>query len=176
VATAAQAFDDTGALNQTYRQQVYSRGTHKTWGLGPKGQFDFEYLLLPNCWDHSLNVYFSGQGALLYGKTWAYGKYIGDAYIESVGTTPQSESVNNRWSSGPRNFLIPNLNLDFGLKCAYESLDSVILKFAVGYRMISYWNMSEAKSEKYFRGGFNTIAFDEHTVYTGPYARFSLAF
>ncbi|NRA90272.1 MAG: hypothetical protein HRU43_04000 [Simkaniaceae bacterium] len=172
-----ESFDDTGVLAEVYRQQIYSKATHKIWGLGPKGQFDFEYLFLPNCWDYSLNFYFIGQGALLYGKAWSDGRFDGESYNLTIfNPIPESRDDTYRWSYGSRSLLVPNLNLDFGLKYAYESLDSFTLKFAVGYRLISYWNMENTLTEKYEQGGFQPFSLQEHIVYTGPYARFSLAF
>lgn len=172
-----------GQPNRVDRQAIFSKRTHKLWGLGPKGEVDFEFCMLPSAWTHNLNFYLNSQFALLYAKGWSYGKLVRDSFSQDGANPPTTILRNLRWSRGAAFHLIPVINLDFGLKYAYEStFNNLIFKLAAGYRLYSYWNFDNVFLGKDYAGGtdendlFINFFQDEHLIYTGPYIRFSIAY
>lgn len=171
-------------LRTTYTSLFYKE-RHRWWGLGPKGQIDFQYLMLPNMWRHSLNFNFMTQFSLLFSKDWANGK-AEVLFIEvEPGNNPAIATDAETWDQGAKQWLIPNVNLDFGLRYRWESGAShgFIFNMFIGYRVYAYWNMDLLFSERQqlarsttYNPALQNVHNVHRLIYGAPYAGLSIAF
>lgn len=177
-----QLFNPDGSLFLLTRFDVFANQKARFWGIGPKLGLDFEYYFLKNTWSSSLNFYLKSEFALLYCKEWTKGRlYASTFQINSLGQ--QTFAVQDEdWNNTPKYELIPNINLDVGLKYQYQTSGNILLNFAIGYQVLSYWNLEELNRSRFFSGGEDTFLFllgtalDDHFMYSGAYARFSIAY
>ena len=177
------------SINTHYKEH------HRFWGIGPKGQFDFEFMMLPSNWNHSLNFSFWTQFALLFGRDWSNGKNVRTTDTNITAPTRNINTEVDPWRSNPKFLLIPNFNLDIGLKYRWESsFQDMIFNLAVGYRVYTYWNMDMLFTGRYLTPGGTRIETNndefvidlrptrqnidnvDHLIYAGPYIRASLAY
>lgn len=164
---------------------IYSffREKVRFWGLGPKAQMAFEYMMLPSQWNHSLNLNINVQYALLYSKQWSKGKVSVSSVVNSGSQSGLTTENTYRFRAQPDHHLIQNVNLDVGLNYRWESsYANMIFNLGAGYRVYSYWNLYELFTNSFVLNATSTssiaslITRDETMIYGGPYIRFSLAY
>lgn len=176
-------------LDQTQTVDTFFKEKLHFWGLGPKGQLTFEYLMLPSHWNHSLNINLNVQYALLFAKRWSSG-LIKILDVSEDALQPDANTLrlqDNRYYLQPDHHLIHNLNLDFGMNYRWESSYSdLIFNLAAGYRVYSFWNMynlfatrtllTELLRDNDVPPAAGAFFNDEAMIYGGPYIRFSIAY
>lgn len=168
--------DLLGNITFSTRTIASNHQHNSIWMLGPKLGIDFEYYFLPRCWRHDFNMYLNAEFGLLYGKEWSRGRSISTSIF-----TTGSNSFEQYWRNKPKFEFFPNINLDMGMAYNYHTTSGVIVKFAAGYRVISYWELDELSRSRFFVGGDDNVFFfgtftEDHFAYTGPYVRFSVAY
>lgn len=174
------------AFEQRNTFHLYYKERHRFWGLGPKGQIDFEYLMLPRSWSHNLNFAFCSQFAVLYTRDWSSGKIFESNLSEDINNPQFNIFLSNDrdWKKSAKFHFLPNINMDFGLKYRWESsLQDIIFNLAFGYRVYAFWQLEHLFAGKYqTNSSFNfnvpeiNLDRDDHLIYGGPYIRFSLAY
>lgn len=166
---------------ETVTQEFY-REKRRFWGLGPKGEIDFEFAMLPLEWEHSLNFIFWGQVALLYSKEWAHGHFSNNELGFEEGDFNYLIQQDYPWRWGSTFHLIPNINLDFGLIYRIETSTGYALTIGGGYRVYTYWNLKEMfapLTEFSAEDGQITEDYNRNNdklIYAGPYVKVSFAF
>lgn len=180
-------------VQESIESETFYKEHHRFWGLGPKGELAFQFYFFPTRWNHSLMGVFNAEFALLYAKDWSKGKF--NLWSTSTNIANQNtvdyDYVN--WDRGAQFRLVPNINLDLGLKYQWESPShGVIVSLEAGYRVWAYWQLEglydgrdqfllsilAARSTRDVFFGL-TQTNDESTdrlIYAGPYAGFSIAY
>lgn len=165
-----------GVVTEFNQIFLSSQQKEHLWGLGPKGTIDFDFSLLPIQWSHDLNFYLLAQFALLYSKNWSQG-ILTTASSSKLG----AEGNAIRWENHPKYGFIPNISLDVGVTYRLHTTNQVKYNFAVGYRILTYWELDTFDRSRLFSGGpdqlnSNAHLFDDDFSFAGPYFRFSIAY
>jgi hypothetical protein len=172
--------DGTGAITSDVINILKAESKNTIWGLGPKFETDFEYYFLPKTWNHDLNFSLEAQFALLYSKEWSQGKYSTLTITQTPPPPPTTTGNEVRWNNLPKFELMPNINLDMGIKYNCYTSNGIIVKFAAGYRILAYWELDELSRGSSYQGGdinfFLASGIENVFSYSGPYVNFSLAY
>lgn len=172
---------DANIDDETVSQEFY-REKRRFWGVGPKGEFDFLFAMLPQEWEHSLNFVFWGQFSLLYTKEWAHGRYFDSETTFEDGDFNSYQLRDFPWKWGSNYHLTPNINLDIGLHYHLETSSGYCLSIGGGYRLYTYWNLEEIFHPLTEFSTDDRRAVDDYNrnhdklIYAGPYVKLSFSF
>ncbi len=172
--------ETTQGLNSNVTETRDSREqNYESWGVGPKLGIDLEYYLLPRCWKHDLNLSLDTQFSIYYTKEWSHGTR---SVLDTNITPPNPPNVKGgdiKWKNEPGLEMTPSLHLDVGLRYGYHTAKGYNFNFGAGYLVFVFWYTEELFRDRSFQGeksDFFTFTPDSDLIYSGPYARVSLAY